>query len=140
MISVIVPVYNVEKYLPHCIDSILNQTYTDLELILVNDASTDKSPAICEAYRQKDSRIVFVNKTQNEGVDKARFSGLEVCKGGYVAFVDSDDWLDNEDVLSVMHRKAEETQADYVEIGMQRVMDRHKWIKKAGVSPVVGGK
>lgn len=138
MISVIIPIYNTAKYLSQCIDSILNQTYKNIEIILVNDASPDNSLSICQSYCNKDERIILIDKKKNEGVDKARFSGLEVAKGKYVTFIDSDDWLENPEILSIMHQKAEETHVDYVEMGMQRVMDRHKWIKSKGISPVTG--
>jgi glycosyltransferase involved in cell wall biosynthesis len=92
-LSIIVPVYNVEAYLPKCIDSILNQSFEDFELILINDGSTDKSSNICEYYREKDARVVFFQK-ENGGLSSARNIGLDYAKGEYVAFVDSDDWID----------------------------------------------
>ena len=91
-ISVIVPVYNVEKYLPRCIDSILNQTYKNLEIILVDDGSPDNCPAICDEYTQRDSRIKVIHK-ENGGVSSARNAGLDVATGEYIGFVDSDDWI-----------------------------------------------
>ena len=138
MISIIVPIYNTAKYLSQCIDSILNQSYKNIEIILVNDASPDNSLSICESYSKKDSRIILIDKKINEGVDKARFTGLEYANGKYILFVDSDDWLENSDILSILYQKAEATNADYVEMGMQRVMDRHKWIKNKSISPVTG--
>lgn len=138
MISIIVPIYNTSKYLSQCLDSILNQSYKNIEVILVNDASPDNSLSICQSYGKKDSRIIIIDKKVNEGVDKARFTGLEKANGNYILFIDSDDWLEDPEILSIMHQKAEETNADYVEMGMQRVMDRHKWIKSKGVSPVTG--
>lgn len=93
LISVIVPVYNVEKYLPRCIDSILNQTYKNLEIILVDDGSPDNCPAICDEYAQKDSRIKVIHKA-NGGVSSARNVGLDVATGEYIGFVDSDDWIE----------------------------------------------
>lgn len=92
-ISVIVPVYNSEKYLPKCIDSILSQTYTDFELILVNDGSKDGSGDICDEYAQKDTRVRVFHK-ENGGVSSARNLGLEEAKGEWIAFVDSDDWVE----------------------------------------------
>ena len=91
-VSVIVPVYNTEKYLSRCIDSILAQTYTDFELILVNDGSTDNSGKICDEYAQKDKRIVVIHK-ENGGVSSARNKGIEKAKGEWIAFVDSDDYI-----------------------------------------------
>lgn len=99
MISVIVPVYNAEKYLNDCIDSILNQSYEDLELILINDGSTDSSLSICQSYN--DNRIHVIDK-KNSGVSDTRNVGISVAKGDYVAFVDSDDTLPN-DSLSLLY-------------------------------------
>ncbi|MCR5608204.1 MAG: glycosyltransferase [Lachnospiraceae bacterium] len=92
-VSVIVPVYNAEKYLSRCIDSILNQTLKELELILVDDESTDSSPAICDRYSEADPRVKVIHK-KNGGPGMARNSGLEVATGEFVAFVDSDDYID----------------------------------------------
>lgn len=91
-ITVIVPVYNVEKYLHKCIDSIINQTYKELEIILVNDGSPDNSASICDEYARKDNRIKVIHQ-KNKGLSGARNSGLEIATGEYVAFVDSDDWV-----------------------------------------------
>lgn len=138
MLSVIIPIYNKSKYLSQCLDSVINQSYKDWEIILVNDASKDESLSICQRYAQKDKRIRVINKKQNEGVDKARFSGLEVVEGDYVIFIDSDDWLCDKDILRKMVIKAKETGVDYVEMGMQRVIDRHGWIKRPSVSSILG--
>ena len=92
MVSIIVPVYKVEKFLPKCIESVLNQTYTDFELILVDDGSPDKSPEICDKYAELDKRVVVIHQT-NEGVSAARNAGLENAKGAYIGFVDPDDWI-----------------------------------------------
>lgn len=129
MISVIIPVYNTAKFLSTCIKSVINQTYQDLEIILVNDASTDNSIHICNALKEKDNRIILIDKKENEGVEKARYNGILAAKGDYICFVDSDDWLEK-DALKRMYDRAIETDADYVEIGMQRVLDRHKIIKR----------
>lgn len=94
-LSVIVPVYNTEKYLRECIDSILAQTYQDFELILVNDGSTDGSGAICDAYADKDPRIRVIHQ-ENGGITVARKSGVRIARGEYVTFVDSDDWIDKD--------------------------------------------
>lgn len=94
LISVIVPIYNVERYLPQCLDSILNQTYRHLEVILVNDGSTDRSGAIADEYASKDMRVSVIHK-QNGGLSSARNAGMEVMRGDFVAFVDSDDWLES---------------------------------------------
>lgn len=93
MISVVVPVYNVEKYIRQCVDSILKQTYTDLEIILVDDGSKDECPYICDQYAQFDSRVKVIHKT-NGGLMSAWKEGVYQSKGEYLAFVDSDDWID----------------------------------------------
>jgi len=94
-LSVIVPVYNTEKYLRECIDSILGQTFTDFELILVDDGSTDSSGAICDEYAEKDARIKVIHQ-ENGGITVARKSGVRIARGEYVTFVDSDDWIEPE--------------------------------------------
>lgn len=137
MISVIIPVYNTAKFLSTCIKSVINQTFEDIEIILVNDASTDSSIHICNTFKKKDNRIVLIDKQQNEGVEKARYDGILTATGDYICFVDSDDWLEK-DTLKRMYEKAVETDADYVEVGMQRVLDRHKIIKKKAYSTIKG--
>lgn len=94
-ISIIVPVYNVEKYLPQCLDSLLLQTMEDIEVICVNDGSTDGSLAILETYAHNDNRVIVINQ-KNKGVSVARNTGLEHVSGSYYMFVDSDDWLEPE--------------------------------------------
>ena len=92
-ISVIVPVYKSEKYIERCIDSILNQTYKNIELILVDDGSPDNSPKICDRYAETDSRVLVIHK-ENGGVSTARNAGLDAATGDYITFVDSDDYLE----------------------------------------------
>ena len=92
MISVIVPVYNTEKYLDRCIQSILAQTYTDFELLLIDDGSTDLSGEICDKYAEQDSRVKVFHK-ENGGVSSARNLGLDKANGDWVTFVDADDWV-----------------------------------------------
>ena len=93
LISVIVPVYNAENYLRRCLDSIIGQTYANLEIILVDDGSTDRSGAICEEYRGNDSRICLIHQ-ENKGLGEARNTGIDIATGSLLAFVDSDDWLE----------------------------------------------
>ena len=102
MISVIVPVYNVETYLEECLESIQNQTYTDLEVILVNDGSTDGSKAICERYCQADKRFRLMNQT-NQGQSVARNTGVTASRGEFIAFVDSDDIILPNYLETLMH-------------------------------------
>ena len=106
-VSVIIPIYNTEEYLPNCIDSILAQTFTDFELILVNDGSTDNSRKICEEYAKKDARIIVVNKN-NEGVTKARERGVDVSRGEWITFIDSDDSIPN-NALNLLHSYTNDT-------------------------------
>ena len=93
LISIIVPVYNVEKYLNECIDSIIAQTYSNIEIILVNDGSTDASGKICDEYAEKDGRIKVIHQV-NAGLSAARNAGMAVATGEYLYFVDSDDYVD----------------------------------------------
>ena len=92
-ISIIIPVYNVEMYLEKCLESVLNQTYKNLEVILVDDGSTDKSGLICDEYQKNDSRIRVVHQ-DNQGLAAARNTGLQYVSGEYFSFVDSDDYID----------------------------------------------
>ena len=110
LISIIIPVYNTEKYLCDCIESILNQTYSLFELILVDDGSTDSSPLICDEYAKRDDRIVVVHK-KNNGVSSARNTGIDICKGKYVSFVDSDDFL-HPDFLKTLYELSISNNAD----------------------------
>lgn len=93
LISVIVPVYNVEAYLDKCISSIVNQTYRNLEIILVDDGSPDNCPAMCDAWKEKDSRIVVLHK-ENGGLSDARNSGMGAAHGEFISFIDGDDWIE----------------------------------------------
>ena len=109
-ITVIVPVYNVEHYLNKCLDSLINQTYKNLEIIVINDGSTDNSGKICQEYAQKDNRIIYIEK-ENGGQSEARNMGLDRMTGSYVTFVDSDDWVEL-DYVEVLYNKLIEYQAD----------------------------
>ena len=95
LISVVVPVYNVENYLEKCVSSITNQTYKNLEIILVNDGSKDNSGAICDDLAKNDSRIKVIHK-ENGGLSDARNTGINVATGEYIGFVDSDDWIERD--------------------------------------------
>lgn len=110
MISVIVPVYNVEKYLERCVKSIAAQTYNDLEILLIDDGSTDKSGKMCDDFQQTDSRIKVFHK-QNGGLSDARNYGIEHSAGEFISFVDSDDYID-EKMLETLHRLITENDAD----------------------------
>lgn len=128
LVSVIVPIYNVEPYLDRCIRSIVDQTYRNLEIILVDDGSPDGSPEICDLWAKSDSRIRVIHK-ENGGLSSARNAGLDLCDGVYIGFVDSDDWvepemyetllracLDNDSMLAVCGR--------YVVTGDEKIVDK----------------
>lgn len=96
-VSIIIPVYNAEMFLKDCVDSIINQTYEDIEILLINDGSTDKTGNMCEEYAKKDQRIVVIHK-ENGGVSSARNVGINKSSGNYIMFVDSDDWIENDTI------------------------------------------
>ena len=112
-VSVIIPVYNVEKYLPECLDSVLNQTYKNLEIICVNDCSPDNCDKILASYAAKDSRIKIINNKKNGGYSAARNTGLSEASGKYVYFIDSDDWIDSSYIEELV-QKLEEKNVDIV--------------------------
>ena len=113
LISVIVPIYRVEDYINHCLDSIINQTYPNLEIILVDDGSPDNCPAICDEYAKKDSRIKVIHK-KNGGLSDARNAGMDIATGDYIFFIDSDDWICCNDALQAFILKAKESDADII--------------------------
>lgn len=123
-LSIIVPIYNAAKYLPQCIDSILSQTFTDFELILVNDGSTDESEKICLSCKEKDSRIKYVFK-ENGGVASARKVGLECSSGEYIGWVDSDDWIEI-DTLRIAYDAAKKEDVDIVCFGIRQIFPHQK--------------
>ena len=112
LISIIVPIYNVENYLRQCLDSIMNQTYQNFECLLINDGSPDNSAEICREYVDKDASFRYFEK-ENGGVSSARNLGIEHSKGEYITFIDSDDWVDS-DYLEVLHSKIKEYNTDFV--------------------------
>ena len=93
LISIICPIYNTELYLKECLNSILCQSYTNFELILIDDGSTDNSGIICDEYATKDKRIIVIHQT-NKGLSASRNKGLEIASGEFITFIDSDDWID----------------------------------------------
>lgn len=124
MISVIVPVYNVSKYLPKCLNSILNQSYTNLEVIVINDGSTDDSGAICEEFQGKDSRIKVIHK-KNGGLSSARNAGLEVASGEFVGFIDSDDWIER-DFFALLHEGITKNNSDIAVVQFLKIRNFEK--------------
>ena len=111
-VSTIIPVYNVEQYLPQCLDSVLSQSYSDLQVILIDDGSTDSSGAICDEYAKRDSRIVVIHQ-KNSGAAAAKNAGLRIANGKYLSFVDSDDYLES-DAYAHMVELLEAQRADVV--------------------------
>lgn len=124
LISIIIPVYNIDEYLRICLDSVAKQTYKNLEIILVDDGSTDLSGEICDEYASIDSRIKVVHK-KNGGLSDARNVGLDICTGEYIGFVDSDDYID-ENMYKKLYEAAEKNDADMVACRMIRVINGNK--------------
>lgn len=120
-ISIIVPVYNVEKYIHRCIDSILHQTFKDFELILVDDGSLDNSGKICDEYAKEDDRIKVIHK-ENGGLSDARNVGLDIAQGEYIAFVDSDDWIEK-DMYSILYENIRKYNADISICKTRKIFD-----------------
>ena len=121
LVSIIVPIYKVEQYLRRCLDSIINQTYTNLEIILVDDGSPDNCPQICDEYAAKDKRIVVIHK-ENGGLSDARNVGLDISKGEYISFVDSDDWV-SLDYINELYSSLIKVHADIAIINHKHVTD-----------------
>lgn len=121
LISIIIPVYNVEKYLRQCIESVLNQDYKELEIILVDDGSTDRSGEICDEYANQYMNIKVVHK-KNEGLGLARNTGLEYINGKYVTFLDSDDYIDS-NLVSKLYEGIQNNNVDMCKSGFRRITD-----------------
>ena len=126
-ISIIVPVYKVEAYLDRCVNSILNQTFTDFELILVDDGSPDRCPMMCDEWAKRDDRIQVIHK-KNGGLSSARNAGLDIAKGNYIGFVDSDDWIET-DMYEYLYKAIIGNDADYASIEMQLT-----WLENVNLS------
>ena len=122
-VSIIVPVYNVDKFLHKCVDSILAQTLTDFELLLVDDGSKDNSGLICDKYAAKDSRVRVFHK-ENGGVSSARNLGLENAQGDWIIFIDSDDWIEP-NMLKDIYEKAILEHADLVYCDLRMIFNNH---------------
>ena len=119
VISVIIPVYNVERYLVKCIDSVLTQSYKDIEIILVDDGSTDSSPLICDQIKEKSDKIVVIHK-QNGGLSDARNAGILAATGDYILFLDSDDFWDDKNAVSRLVNRVIKTQADVLNFSYKK--------------------
>lgn len=130
-ISIIVPVYNAEKYLNRCIDSILSQSLKDFEVLLIDDGSTDKSGTICDEYAKKDNRIRVFHK-ENGGVSSARNVGLDEAKGEYISFIDSDDWVVPiylAELLSLYHGNIDLTECSYIYYGNEQILFKTEFVE-----------
>lgn len=128
LISIIIPVYNVEKYVTRCLDSIIKQTYSKLEIIVVDDGSTDSSGRICDEYKRRDERINVIHKS-NGGLSDARNVGIDEACGEYISFVDSDDWVTN-DYIDSMYRVLVANACDIVICGSRNVSEEDVREKK----------
>ena len=130
-VSVVVPVYNVQEYLEKCVDSILAQTYENMEIILVDDGSKDASGRICDTYAGKDNRIRVIHK-ENGGSNSARLAGARAATSDYICFVDSDDWIEPA-MIGEMMEAAEREQADIVASGMYVDEPVRPWVWRNGI-------
>ena len=124
LVSIIVPIYNVEPYLKKCIDSIINQTLTNIEIILVNDGSTDNCGKIIDEYAKMDNRVIAIHK-ENGGQASARNMGLEISRGKYIGFVDSDDWIDS-NMYEIMYKSIEGSKSDICVCGRKTYSSNEK--------------
>lgn len=134
MISIIVPIYKVEKYLERCIESIRKQTYSNFEIILVDDGSPDSCPYICDEYAKKDKRIVVIHK-KNGGLSDARNAGIKIAKGEYISFIDSDDYI-HQDMYECLLNILIENKADIAVCDAVKVYDENCVVKDEGKSRI----
>lgn len=135
LVSIIIPIYNVEKYLENCVNSVINQSYSNLEIILVDDGSPDNCPKMCDDFSIIDKRIKVIHK-KNAGLGLARNSGLEIATGEYVIFVDSDDWIDL-DTVEKMLSIAQKDNCDFIVAGFNRQYDENKIISSNKCTDVI---
>ena len=135
-VSIIIPAYNAEKTIKKCLNSVCNQTYENIEIIIVNDGSTDNSLDICEEYEKKDDRIIIISK-ENGGLSDARNKGIDIAKGKYITFIDSDDYVDLE-FISIMVSNIEKNNSD-ISIISHRVIYPNTIIDKSTKEEYVSG-
>lgn len=138
LVSVVIPVYNVEQYLRRCLDSVIGQTYKQLEIILIDDGSTDASGAICDEYALKDIRIQVFH-TENQGLSNARNTGVSYAQGEYLAFIDSDDYI-AEDMIEVIYDRIMRDESDLVICNFLRVNNAGKVLPENADSPILDEK
>ena len=131
LFSIIIPIYNVEEYLPECIEAVLRQTYVDYEVILVDDGSPDGCPKICDEYAEKDSRIKVIHK-ENGGLSDARNSGIQISQGEYIIFIDSDDYWDDDYALEKIQKIILEKKPDVITWRFKKVFEDSSVIKPYG--------
>lgn len=131
-VSVVVPIYNVEKYLKNCIETIINQTYKNIEIILVDDGSTDNCPKICDEYRKKDSRIKVIHK-KNGGLSDARNQGLKLSRGEYICFIDSDDFIDKR-FIEILYKECCLNNAEIAMCKYEKVLENEEVVEDKGKS------
>lgn len=147
LVSVIIISYNAEKYISKCIESVINQTYKNIDIVIVNDGSTDNTPSIIENYANKDNRINFINRVQNKGTMYTRVEGYINAKADYVCFVDSDDWIE-ENAIEIFLKKLKENNVDLVKGNLKiydngkiksgnRIIEKETILKKEDFSPYV---
>ena len=126
LVSIIIPVYNAEHYLPFCLDSVKNQSWSNLQIILIDDGSTDSSPQICDLYASNDNRII-VRHQENGGIAKAQNAGLDLAKGDYIAFIDNDDIMarDNIEILfhALVSNHADMSKARWQQFGISQIQE-----------------
>ena len=137
LISVIVPVYNTEKYIVECVKCLLNQTYRNLEILVVDDGSKDNSIKVCEQYKQRDSRIKILHK-ENGGAASARNTGLDACTGEYIIFADSDDYMPC-NAVELLYQVAKQTDANIVQ-GMYVKNEKEKTLEMSGEIEIYSGR
>lgn len=136
LVSIIVPIYNVENYLSRCLDSIIRQTYANLEIILVNDGSTDRCLEICLKYKSLDNRIIVVSQN-NQGLSAARNKGIDIAMGEYLMFVDSDDWISSDAVERLLNDLLIQTEAKFAIGQMLKCTDENIDIPKENNTLVI---
>lgn len=138
-LSLIIPVYNAQTYLEKCLDSIIDQTYKNMEILLIDDGSKDESGRICDLYAEKDERIKVIHQ-KNQGVSSARNQGLDCASGEYITFVDADDWVSSKEHYEDCIKKLEDSKADVLYYGMIRTIWRKGKSKseKRGVPQITG--
>lgn len=127
-ISVIIPIYNVEKYLERCLNSVIEQTYKNLEIILVDDGSPDGCAQICDIYKKKDERILVIHQ-KNKGLSGARNAGLDIATGKFVCFIDSDDYIDK-NMIEILYKNLKHTNSDISICGFEQIDEDEKINKK----------